>query len=110
MPWAQYGEKVQLHWQAQPEQLHLALNRSLPRGLEPSISSKPIDFENEAVKATVQKAESFVSQQDLPSDTAYEFFIFKHKRIPTRNNAHDFFNGLGTSPVSSNHRQAAAPM
>ncbi|MEY4253540.1 MAG: hypothetical protein RLZZ566_1010 [Pseudomonadota bacterium] len=94
MPWAQYGEKVQLHWQAQPEQLHLALNRSLPRGLEPSISSKPIDFENEAVKATVQKAESFVSQQDLPSDTAYEFFIFKHKRIPTRNNAHDFFNGL----------------
>jgi len=93
-PWAHHGEKVQLYWQAQPDELHLALNRSLPHGIEPPISSKPIDFENEAVKAIAQKAVRFVSQQDLPSDTAYESFVFQQRQIPTRNKALDFFNGL----------------
>ena len=36
----------------------------------------------------------FVPQSDLPDDIAYEAFIFSHKRIPTRDNLHDFFNGL----------------
>jgi len=36
----------------------------------------------------------FVPQSDLPADIAYEAFIFSHKHIPTRNNLHDFFNGL----------------
>ena len=36
----------------------------------------------------------FISQSELPSDIAYEAFIFSHKRVPTRNNLHDFFNGL----------------
>jgi len=36
----------------------------------------------------------FVPQSDLPADIAYEAFIFSHKRIPTRDNLHDFFNGL----------------
>ena len=36
----------------------------------------------------------FVPQQDLPADMAYESFIFQYQQIPTRNNAHDFFNGL----------------
>lgn len=71
-PWAPYGEKVQLLWQSQPEQLHLALNQSRP----------------------LRAQTSFVPQTDLPADTAYESFIFQHKHIPTRNNAHDFFNGL----------------
>ena len=71
-PWAQYGEKVQLQWQTCPEQLHLALNESCP----------------------IRAQTSFVPQTDLPADTAYESFIFQHKHIPTRNNPHDFFNGL----------------
>lgn len=36
----------------------------------------------------------FVSQIELPSDIAYESFIYLHKRVPTRDNLHDFFNGL----------------
>ena len=36
----------------------------------------------------------FISQSELPSDIAYEAFIYSHKRVPTRDNLHDFFNGL----------------
>jgi hypothetical protein len=36
----------------------------------------------------------FVSQSELFIDIAYEAFIFSHKRIPTRDNLHDFLNGL----------------
>jgi Protein of unknown function (DUF3025) len=36
----------------------------------------------------------FVSQDALPETEAYEAFIFRTGQIPTRNNAHDFFNGL----------------
>ena len=39
-------------------------------------------------------AVEFVPQSDLPADIAYEAFIFSHKCIPTRDNLHDFFNGL----------------
>jgi hypothetical protein len=36
----------------------------------------------------------FVSQSALPHDTAYEAFIHKTSQVPTRDNLHDFFNGL----------------
>ncbi|WP_296951234.1 DUF3025 domain-containing protein [uncultured Massilia sp.] len=36
----------------------------------------------------------FVPQADLPPDTAYEAFIGATGRVPTRENLHDFFNGL----------------
>lgn len=36
----------------------------------------------------------FVPQDDLPHGQAYEAFIFTNHQIPTRNNLHDFFNGL----------------
>jgi hypothetical protein len=36
----------------------------------------------------------FVPQDQLPPSIAYEEFIFKTKQVPTRHNAHDFFNGL----------------
>ena len=36
----------------------------------------------------------FVSQTELPTNIAYEAFIYSHKRVPTRDNLHDFFNGL----------------
>jgi Protein of unknown function (DUF3025) len=37
---------------------------------------------------------NFVAQTELPADQAYEDFIFKTGQVPTRNNLHDFFNGL----------------
>jgi len=39
-------------------------------------------------------AVKFVSQTELPTDIAYEAFIYSRKRVPTRDNLHDFFNGL----------------
>ncbi len=36
----------------------------------------------------------FVPQDDLPEGTAYEQYIFDTRRVPTRDNLHDFFNGL----------------
>lgn len=36
----------------------------------------------------------FVPQSDLPKNVAYESHIFEKKRIPTRENLHDFFNAL----------------
>ncbi|QHE78283.1 DUF3025 domain-containing protein [Hydrogenophaga sp. PBL-H3] len=36
----------------------------------------------------------FVPQADLPAGTAYEQFIFDTRQVPTRENLHDFFNGL----------------
>ena len=36
----------------------------------------------------------FVSQSSLPEGQAYEQFIFDTQTVPTRDNLHDFFNGL----------------
>ena len=36
----------------------------------------------------------FVPQSDLPAGVAYEQHIFDTARVPTRDNLHDFFNGL----------------
>ena len=36
----------------------------------------------------------FVGQSSLPSGQAYEQFIFNTQTVPTRDNLHDFFNGL----------------
>lgn len=36
----------------------------------------------------------FVPQEQLPPDEAYEAFIWRTGTVPTRDNLHDFFNGL----------------
>jgi hypothetical protein len=36
----------------------------------------------------------FVPQEELPSGEAYEAFIARTNRVPTRENPHDLFNGL----------------
>lgn len=36
----------------------------------------------------------FVAQTALPQDEAYEAFIHRTGQVPTRDNLHDFFNGL----------------
>jgi len=36
----------------------------------------------------------FVDQSALPPGVAYEQFIFETRSVPTRDNLHDFFNGL----------------
>jgi hypothetical protein len=39
-------------------------------------------------------APTFVPQLDLPAGQAYEAHIFQTDTVPTRDNLHDFFNGL----------------
>ena len=39
-------------------------------------------------------APDFVRQHELPAGQAYEAHIFQTRTVPTRDNLHDFFNGL----------------
>ena len=49
---------------------------------------------HEALNAHATAALRFVSSHELPPATAYEQYIFETARCPTRENLHDFFNGL----------------
>ena len=68
-PWQKTGLHILNSWQPQPNALHTCL------------AAKQTDF-------------VAVPQTQLPSDEAYEAFIYRTHTVPTRNNAHDFFNGL----------------
>ncbi len=48
----------------------------------------------EALNTVSHSPVRFVSQSDLPEGQAYEQFIFDTQTVPTRDNLHDFFNGL----------------
>ena len=48
----------------------------------------------EALSAQPGTPVCFVPQADLPAGNAYESFIFDTGSVPTRDNLHDFFNGL----------------
>lgn len=67
-PWREPGEPVLQARCAQP--LHQALN---------AVGAAPMRF---------------VPQSALPEGEPYEAFIFRTRTCPTRENAHDFFNGL----------------
>ena len=48
-----------------------------------------------ALQAAKQpSAPDFVHQDNLPAGQAYEAHIFRTRTVPTRDNLHDFFNGL----------------
>jgi hypothetical protein len=49
---------------------------------------------HEALNAYGAANMRFVPQSALPEAQAYEAFIFETKTVPTRDNLHDFFNGL----------------
>jgi len=44
--------------------------------------------------ATPGRTPAFVPQSALPPDRAYEAHVFQTRSVPTRDNLHDFFNGL----------------
>ena len=48
----------------------------------------------EALNTAQNRQVDFVPQSTLPDNQAYEQFIFDTQTVPTRNNLHDFFNGL----------------
>lgn len=47
-----------------------------------------------ALHAAGRAPVGFVPQSALPPGEAYEAFIFRTRSVPTRDNLHDFFNGL----------------
>jgi len=49
---------------------------------------------NQAAQHLARADLCFVPQSELPKGQAYEAFIHVQQRIPTRDNLHDFFNGL----------------
>ncbi len=67
-PWRAVGQRVAAHVAAGLS-LHAALNAQAP-------------------------SMQFVAQAALPEGQAYEAFIFSTGQVPTRENLHDFFNGL----------------
>lgn len=52
------------------------------------------DTDTGSAPAPEQALVRFVPQSDLPAGTAYEQYIWDTRRVPTRDNLHDFFNGL----------------
>ncbi|MBW8462933.1 DUF3025 domain-containing protein [Acidovorax sp.] len=70
-PWRTLGQPVAQQLQHDPA-VHRALQAAAPPAL-------PVGF---------------VPQSDLPEGTAYEQYIGDTRRVPTRDNLHDFFNGL----------------
>ncbi len=50
--------------------------------------------EGDKVTGPVDGLPFFVAQECLPEGLAYESFIYKTHRVPTRENLHDFFNAL----------------
>ena len=47
-----------------------------------------------ALNTACRKLVQFVPQSSLPDGQAYEQFIYDTQTVPTRDNLHDFFNGL----------------
>ena len=65
--------------------------------LAPYAQAAPVYSGNavaDALNAVSGSPVRFVSQSDLPDSRAYEQFIFDTQTVPTRDNLHDFFNGL----------------
>jgi len=54
-------------------------------------SGRPL---HEALNSIARRPIRFVAQSDLPPGEAYEAFIHRTGTVPTRDNLHDFFNGL----------------
>ncbi|MES2888551.1 MAG: DUF3025 domain-containing protein [Pseudomonadota bacterium] len=78
-PYGPVGRRVATRWAAGGD-LATALNAEREhRSPWPQLAAGPLRF---------------VPQAGLPSHQAYEAFIFAHADVPTRDNLHDFFNGL----------------
>ncbi|WP_298214277.1 DUF3025 domain-containing protein [Acidovorax sp.] len=73
---------------------------SLWRGLGQPVAQQVHQGGGQAVHLALQAAApleapvGFAPQSELPEGMAYEQYIWDTRRVPTRDNLHDFFNGL----------------
>ena len=75
---------------------HEVINWSQP-WLAPYLAIAPRALNNgvaSALNAVCSSPVRFVDPSHLPEGQAYEQFIFATQTVPTRDNLHDFFNGL----------------
>jgi len=66
--------------------VHAALNSALSAAGDAAPNAAPADASLAPVR--------FVPQAALPDGVAYEAYLFAQRQCPTRDNLHDFFNGL----------------
>ncbi len=83
-PWRDAGQRVAQRVLAGAP-VHAALQA------EANSMAAPADLRN---APTAMPSITFVAQSDLPEGVAYEAFIYRTGSVPTRQNLHDFFNGL----------------
>ncbi|WP_397535943.1 DUF3025 domain-containing protein [Roseateles sp.] len=76
-PYCEAGQRVQAR---------CAAGVSVAQALNEELRRLPIELSTGGLH--------FVSQQALPPSEAYEAFVARTGSVPTRDNAHDFFNGL----------------
>lgn len=83
------SEQLKINWQA-PWLFHL------PSYIQQIARSADLKFalneRVEGIKTANNQSLRFVTQESLPSEVAYESFIFSTGSVPTRLNLHDFFN------------------
>lgn len=89
--WAQ-GLRWDWPWMAHLAPFGPAVNAGLGRGL--GVAQLLNEIAQTLVSAGGELPMRFVPQQALPSNCAYESFIFEHGVCPSRDNLHDLFNGL----------------
>lgn len=99
-PWRNFGEptaRQALQQQSVAEALNAityAANREAGAGSGDIASAASVNTTRAGLALGDDKEVKFVPQSALPEAQAYEDFIFKTARVPTRDGLHDFFNGL----------------
>ena len=72
----------------------LAPLRTAGQQVQLALQTEPDALLSGALNAAGSAPVRFVPQSALPENAAYEQFIFDTGSVPTRDNLHDFFNGL----------------
>lgn len=90
-PWRAVGQRVAARVLAGARVCDALNAQQQAASLQPR---SPNPSANVPTNTTATAPIQFVPQSALPDGSAYEAFIFETGQVPTRENLHDFFNGL----------------
>lgn len=80
-------------WLAPWEPLHGELVSLCKAGMSVTQALNRLLVQREPIELAAGRL-CFVDQDELPAGVAYEAFIARTARVPTRNNTHDLYNGM----------------
>jgi Protein of unknown function (DUF3025) len=83
-----------IDWQAQWLSRYKAIGEPLAKAIASGVNVHQALNDALATNSQVNCPVRFVPQADSQGAAAYESFIWQSKTVPTRDNLHDFFNGL----------------